>query len=779
MYNPVAQRRRAKCETVSSSLSEEPGNYDESPVSFTSEDLDTEALEMITQGRKYRRRKDNRPRRLRKPQRKPSWDDCTIIPPKEKPPRLNQNWGAFRKRVSGNRCSLHQTRSTLRKSQGGQSNKVRTRRVGDVWDNSIRPSKRSNLSNNKNLSTCFNRPSNLPAFPSTNNSLYKKKTVGFHPEPVAYAQVNYPGKNFQRNNLTPRKSFNTEKESSWCCPIKKIQRPAWDKSESCRPGANKSQRGSASCLQASDSKKVQHFNGSQRSTQADPWKSDSGRLTTSESKAFRYLAKRLLSKDFPDSYPIAPRNEQMFGKQNTSNRSISCFERPVSNCRSSHCVNRTADAWASAEGLQRRGRSKSRTSQNKHTPGFMPRSKSLGSYKFNDKTKDFGRRISATVQGPIDACTKAMLDMKLKENELLDRYRSSPSESTNDCSSSCSTKHLLSACKTRAWDDSSLSFNDRSYISNLSNPFYEIQTNDNSYMKKPYSWNPSRLERNISQNRYSYSSACSRNSLGTADGSTRHYIPPFNVTASSDLPWSSVLKKSVLQSRPSNSAPCSEARLMNKYLDDTGVIGMVRRGKTSTLPVRRESNVAHESNNSQKNNESQVRPSTPPWRKIEGIKNFTSTDYKLDEFPDKVSSALPMRRTFQNLLGGWKEGAISRYSSFSTDFTGLERILSSSEGGKNATDTHCNVLKGSTHSLDDLGSDMVSTGGYSKGIPSSTNICKFLNSEACQATSQKPAGKISSLMSSWQAEKVPGLRPVDSYLNEEKERLRRIDIILG
>ncbi|RUS75025.1 hypothetical protein EGW08_017206 [Elysia chlorotica] len=766
LYNPVAQSRRTRCQASSPNFLDDPEYSEESPVCSSAGDVNVDALDMISQRRKPRRRRSNLTKRLRRPKLKPSWDDCTIITPPQKPPRLDQALGPHRKRTFRKRCMPLYSCSAPRRSQGARGHTAKSGCMAGEWCTGIRPC--WGFSPGNKHATCLRRRSQLTCVPSTNRNLHRKKTVVFHPEPVAYSQMYNPGKAFQLSKDKYGQSFGTVKETQWNWPMKKVKRPSWCASELCQPLSDKSLHDSVACVQPRDRRKFPCCNGNARNGQADPWKSDSGRLTTSESKAFRYLAQRLLEKDAQDTSPISPKHKQTFGKRDPSHRPGSYFESPVPNFSSLLSSDRT-------NGLQRRGRSKSRPSQKKYASDYTPRSKSLCNFKFNDGKKEFVPRYHSSSPEPVDACTTAMSNMQLKERELLDKYGIASEDSASDFGGNAGfSRHISNALTSSLWDPN-LSSNDNCFGNKVSDRFQAAQCNDNNHLKKRHAWSPSRFERNVSQNWYSYGPSRGINPLGTANGFTRNYVPPSNIGANGALPW-----ESVLQPRAAT-MPCAEVRLIQKYLDECGSSLFTQ--KRNSSPSRRESNGALEANNSQAECESKARHSTPPWRKVEGMKDYTRKDFKLDKEPEwKKSSGLSMGKTSRNFLGTRGRGLTGAYSSFSSDFPRMDRFLSTSsisEGGRKAADGRCGNM-----SRDQPGADARSVGARSKGLPSPpSNVCKFLNSDACsvQMSSHKASGKTGSALGDWQGGKAASasLRPVDSYLKEEEERLRRIGSILG
>ncbi|GFR73072.1 hypothetical protein ElyMa_003856900 [Elysia marginata] len=787
MYNPVAQRRRARSVRRSNSSNSPEGTLSLGDISATPgvEDLETETSVHSPKSRQTHKRRGKR--RAQAPTRKPPWNSCTIIRPQQQQSDLNQTHGVCRKRVPGGRRPLNQNESPPKKSQDTRTNKVKIERIGDGCitkrKGAFPVTKVSNVSNNQRRSTCdsgncFKRRPGLPLLSYANRNCHRKKTVAFYPEPVTCSQSYDPVEGYQHSKANPIDVYNSKKKTKSRRSIIRIQKSERRKCECCQMASDRRLHANSRLYSSAVFPQRRSPKTNERNTecstrgQTATEKSIKNRLTSMESKAFMYLAKRLLNKDSqqPSLSKGQVQKSFCFRDPNNTNKQ---FARCSTLKQSPYlCAGKYFESWDSPNSLQHRGRSKSRLSKKKIPPFNKPRSKSLSNFNLTNSIKQQNSRSSRFALNSVDACTKAMSNMQLKERELLHKYGPSPSDSGPDCSTNCFSKYPFNTQMTRPWD-SHLTAVDGYPFDKVSNLFNKTSDYDNG--KLPYSWNSSKFETNFSQNRYPNSPARVRTPLGTPDVFFRHYNPPTDVTGSSTLPWSSILKMSTLQPRPFASVPCAEVRLIGKYLDEDNVSCSSQGRKPSVMPGRMSTKVGQEMTNSNAEVDFEAKADGHPWKRVEGISNRISNSFKLEKMLGKsVTNEGSKSGASFNFLEGWRKRAAEIGNKFASCYSELGKT-SSYEEGTTTADDRCSASLGSVHNIDRLGSDTIFASAVN--APFSAAAYSLHVPDSC--ASQSTVAKISTLADDWQTGKASGPRAMESCLKGEEERLRRISLILG
>ena len=803
MYNPVVERRRARSDTNSDTSSEDTDCDQGHSAQETPHEIDDETEGQMVAERVKPRRRRGRFTRRRQAQ---SWTDCST----DHPQSIQVHLKGRRRSRRRKRSSLYHSRSTPRRPTRVRGRRMRILSGSDCGACREKSSQRLNLSNNRRRSpwrtrsrssSRSRRPHRLPTPPSVSHSFHGKKTVAFNP------RVNCPERHSLVSKTKSKNPLTSMREAPRGRSVVRYKSPPRGQSDrrldsECSAFANKRSHDPAVWARSRE-----------RSASGTAKSKNTGRnqLTRSECEVFRYLAKRLLGSHDHSSPPHLACSkagpacgwDYLLDSHDPNNGSWQC------------CSHQPPNVLSSPDNLHCRGRNKSRSAKNVCTPVMAPRSKSLCNFKFNNELSKFDAGYPYALPDPVDACSKAMSGMHLKEKELMKKYGPFMSESNSKCGSYYPSNTINVHIKSSRPYQSPLACNDNHYLESMPHSLYKPQKNPKDILTNL--WNSPGLEGNTSHNRYCYSSNQANAPVEIPCGNSRYCMPPFNArVGGACLPWSSFLNMSISQPQPLSSFPCPERNMIRKYLENDGVTGRKtsisprrrsgqgsprkdkrqagggRQDKGRTPPWKRVEGVT-EGGRSGKGRTSpwrrvegateggrQDRGRTPPWRRVEGATDSGCKGFSLDKLSGKKTAGKwSVGGTFENFLSGWQgrgRETIDASCNFSSDLTGHDGILSSARGGKVAQGAICHSsLSSSGFSLDRPGCEVYSTGITPSS--SSATTCKLLTS-GVSAGQSRGVLPMTSLGIERQKETASGPRPVDSCFKVEMERLERIGHML-
>lgn len=777
-YNPVAQNWRARFERLSTSSrsSEETPSLDDILSASSFGKNRNEICYKITPRRhKGRKRRGILSKKRQEPCCKPPWNDSTVVVPVPKRSKSHQVWGTCTKREPFNSCPPQ----CAKKSQSERNNCVNTVDIcaGRLQrkNPTVSATNEWNKSNNQNLRLYgnkrrLNRGVSFPNILPATSGYQRKKVVAFDPHPVTCRQVYDPDRDWQRGRTKIKKFNNGRKAKAPSRSIIKIPNPASFTPECCPTDFQAFEKAhrysSVPCryTKASDSKPRYIEDTSPRKPVTK--KISKSRLTTLESRAFEFLAKRLLEKSPPQ---IPPRMNKAFSARNATNGCGYYLEAPPPKQRHCPCAGNDAKAWTIPTCMQFRRRSRSAPPKKKSPNASLPRSSSLVNSKCRKRLK------KKTLKSPcpaIDDYTRAMSRMHIRENELLEKYSPTKSDSDLACYTGCSTYHTFNAAPiSRPWD-----FDDGYHFRNICNPVCNNQPQSfrQNCNKKTYSWNSTEVEKNFSQNRHPYVPNRIRTPLGTSGGFARLYAPPHETSAKSSLPWSTILRMSVLPSRSLSSDPCPEVKLIGKYLADDDVPGSSIEKKTPTFPGWWRNKYIPKENDSQ--NEVNCQSKTENFSRK---KPDESSDHKINSC--KLEKMLGTNASnswsgSHNFLGGWRKRETIPLAFHSTG-----PVSTFGRWSVNARKI-CSTSLNNVQEIDRKNSDTVCANTFSRSItpPLMTKSNSFVpDLSASQVGIFPTTGKVATIFDEWKTSRASCSSAMDSCLKGEEERLKKIGLILG